>query len=234
MADSISTFWRPDMVTVRATDLMNRTYRHQRHIYDFTRKYYLLGRDRMIAEIDARDGARVLEIGCGTGRNLVVAGRTYPGARCFGIDVSTEMLNSAIRAISRAGLAARVSVAHGDATRFDPELLFGAEQFDRIFISYSLSMIPQWRGVLDTAVSLLAPNGELRIVDFGGQERLPGAFRWLLRHWLAVFHVAPCDDLEATLKARATATGASLAFERPYRGYAQYAVLRRQPARRSG
>jgi S-adenosylmethionine-diacylgycerolhomoserine-N-methlytransferase len=74
----------------------------------------------------------------------------------------------------------------------------------------------------------------LRIIDFGGQERLPGTFRRLLRRWLAAFHVAPCDDLETTLKARAAATGATLAFERPYRGYAQYAALRRKPARKSG
>ena len=219
--------WRPDMANTCTMDLMNRTYRHQRYIYDFTRKYYLLGRDRLIAEIEARDGARVLEIGCGTGRNLIVAARKYPGAQCFGIDVSTEMLNSAIGAISRAGLTARIRIAHGDATRFDPDSLFGIARFDRIFVSYSLSMIPQWRGVLDTAVSLLAPDGELRIVDFGGQERLPGAIRWLLRRWLAMFHVTPCDDLEAILTARAAATGASLVFERPYRGYAQYATLRR-------
>ena len=207
--------------------LMDRMYRHQRHIYDLTRKYYLLGRDRMIAEIDAGDGSRVLEIGCGTGRNLIVTARKYPGARCFGIDVSTAMLTSAITAISRADLAARISVAHADATRFDPGRLFGTTQFDRIFISYSLSMIPQWRGALDTAITLLAPNGELRIVDFGGQEGLPVAFKRLLWGWLGAFHVAPRDDLEATLKARAAAIGASLAFERPYRGYAQYAALRR-------
>ena len=160
-------FRRPDMTPAGAMDLMNRTYRHQRHIYDFTRKYYLLGRDRLIAEIDAREGARVLEIGCGTGRNLIVVARKYPGARCFGIDVSTEMLNSAVKAISRTGLVTRINVAHGDAARFDPQSLFGIAQFDRIFVSYSLSMIPQWRDVLDTAISLLATNGELRIVDFG-------------------------------------------------------------------
>ena len=228
MADSIFTFWQPDMTAARAMDLMNRTYRHQRHIYDFTRKYYLLGRDRLIAEIDARDGARVLEIGCGTGRNLILAAQKYPGACCFGIDVSTEMLNSAVKAISRAGLVTRINVAHGDAARFDPQSLFGIAQFDRIFISYSLSMIPQWRDVLDTAVSLLATNGELRIVDFGGQERLPSTFRRLLRRWLAAFHVNPCDNLEAILKMLAATTGASLAFERPYRGYAQYAALRQQ------
>ena len=212
---------------------MNRTYRYQRHIYNFTRKCYLPGRDRLIAEIDAGDGVRVLEIGCGTGRNLILAARRSPGARCFGIDLSTEMLNSAIRAIVRAGLAARISVAHGDATRFDPQSLFGIAQFDRIFFSYSLSMIPRWHDALDTAIALLAPNGELRIIDFGDQERLPGAFRRLLRRWLVAFHVVPRDKLEAILTARATATRATIAFERPYRGYAQYATLRREPIRKS-
>jgi S-adenosylmethionine-diacylgycerolhomoserine-N-methlytransferase len=216
------------MTAVRAMDLMNRTYRHQRHVYDFTRKYYLLGRDRMIAALDARDGTRVLEIGCGTGRNLIAAAHRYPDARLFGIDVSTEMLTSAIRAISRAGLAAHISVAHADATRLDPGPLFGTAQFDRIFISYSLSMIPEWRSVLGVAIALLAPGGELQIVDFGGQEGLPGVFRRLLRRWLALFHVTPCDDLEAVLRARAAAAGTTLTFERPYRGYAQYAALRRR------
>jgi len=220
-------FWRTDETTVHPTDLMNRIYRHQRHIYDFTRKYFLLGRDRVIAEMAAHDGARVLEIGCGTGRNLIVAARKYPGARCFGIDVSTEMLDSATRAISRAGLEARVRVAHADATWFDPGPLFAVDQFDRIFISYSLSMIPQWQSAVSTAMSHLAPKGELRIIDFGGQERLPVAFRRLLWRWLRAFQVAPRDDLEAILKRRAAACGATLAFTRPYRGYAQYAVLRR-------
>ena len=215
------------MTSAAGMDLMNRIYRHQRFIYNATRKYYLLGRDRLIADIGARDGARVLEIGCGTGRNLIVTARTYPGALCFGIDLSTEMLETATRAISRAGLASRVRVAHGDATRFDPVALFGIDQFDRIFISYSLSMIPPWRNVIDKALSHLAPGGELRIVDFGGQERLPAAFRRLLWRWLRAFHVAPRDDLEAVLRARAAAAGATMTFARPYRGYAQYAVVSR-------
>jgi S-adenosylmethionine-diacylgycerolhomoserine-N-methlytransferase len=218
---------RTNMTSANAMDLMDRIYRHQRHVYDFTRKYFLLGRDRMIAEIDARDGARVLEIGCGTGRNLIMLARKYPGASCFGIDVSTEMLNSAMHAISRAGLQARVHLAHADATRFEPGLAFGVDQFDRIFISYSLSMIPQWRRVASTAIAHLAPDGELRIIDFGRQERLPAAFRRLLWRWLSAFHVEPRDDLEAMLRASAAASGATITFARPYRGYAQYAVLRR-------
>jgi S-adenosylmethionine-diacylgycerolhomoserine-N-methlytransferase len=214
------------MTVVSSTDLMNRTYRHQRHFYDFTRKYYLLGRDRLIAELAPRDGDAVLEIGCGTGRNLTTAAARYPGASLFGVDVSTEMLTSAIATIARAGLASQIRVAHADATRLDPQPLFGVARFERIFISYSLSMIPNWQAVIDGSIAILAPGGELHIVDFGGQQRLPGVFRTLLRHWLALFHVTPRDDLEQALRARAHATRASLTFERPYRDYAQYAVLR--------
>jgi S-adenosylmethionine-diacylgycerolhomoserine-N-methlytransferase len=214
------------MTIVSSTDLMNRTYRHQRHFYDFTRKYYLLGRDRLIAQLAPHTGDAVLEIGCGTGRNLTSAAARYPDARMYGIDVSTEMLTSAITRIARAGLASQIRVAHDDATRLDPAPLFGIARFERIFISYSLSMIPQWRTVIDAALCHLAPGGELHIVDFGGQERLPGVFRSLLRGWLALFHVIPCDQMEQVLKARAQATGAGFSFERPYRDYAQYAVLR--------
>src|SRR5512141_1445517 len=121
-----------------ATRRMNRMYRRQRHIYDGTRRYYLLGRDRLIADLAPAASARVLEIGCGTGRNLVLAARLYPDARFFGIDISTEMLTSAISAISRCDLAKRIRVAHGDATAFDPQPLFGIPAFDHVMISYSL------------------------------------------------------------------------------------------------
>src|SRR5258707_4529623 len=133
------------------TDRMNRMYRRQRHIYDGTRRYYLLGRDQLIAGLQPQPGANVLEIGCGTGRNLVLAARLYPDTRFFGIDVSTEMLTSAIAAISRAGLTSQISVAHGDGTAFDPQARFGKPQFDHVMISYSLSMIPDWRRVLEAA-----------------------------------------------------------------------------------
>ncbi|MDP1583259.1 MAG: class I SAM-dependent methyltransferase [Bradyrhizobium sp.] len=204
---------------------MNRMYRRQRHIYDGTRRYYLLGRDQLIANLGASVGADVLEIGCGTGRNLVQAALLYPNSRFFGIDVSTEMLTSAISAISRRDLTKRIRVAHGDGTSFNPQVLFGIPQFDHVMISYSLSMIPDWRHVLQAAASRLKPGGRLHIVDFGNQERLPGMARTLLRRWLALFDVTPREDLERELTVMARTSNAGLTFERPFRGYAQYAVL---------
>jgi S-adenosylmethionine-diacylgycerolhomoserine-N-methlytransferase len=216
-----------------ATRRMNRMYRWQRHIYDATRRYYLLGRDRLIAGLRPAAGQSVLEIGCGTGRNLVLAARLYSDARFFGIDVSTEMLASATTAISQRGLTHRILVAHGDGTAFEPQALFGVQSFDHVFVSYSLSMIPDWRRVLETAASHLGPGGRLHIVDFGNQERLPGLVRALLLRWLAIFDVTPRDDLERVLSTMADTAGADLKFERPFRGYAQYAVLTFPPEPRT-
>src|ERR1700733_15191750 len=83
---------------VEATRRMNHMYRWQRHFYDGTRRYYLLGRDQLISGLQPGAGENVLEIGCGTGRNLVLAAQLYPDAQFFGVDVSTEMLTSAITA----------------------------------------------------------------------------------------------------------------------------------------
>jgi S-adenosylmethionine-diacylgycerolhomoserine-N-methlytransferase len=210
-----------------ASELMDRIYRRQRHFYDFTRKYYLPGRDRLIERLAPPPGGRVLEVGCGTARNLVRAAQAWPGARFFGIDISAEMLMTARHVVERARLGAHIDLARADATHFDPAVLFGVPCFSRIIFSYSLSMIPAWRAVLGEALRWLAPDGELHIVDFGGQERLPRWFRAGLRRWLAQFHVTPRDELEAELKGLTGHTGAVRLFERPHRGYAQYAVLGR-------
>lgn len=214
-------------VIVDASTAMDRMYRRQRHIYDLTRKFYLLGRDLLIARLDATPGMAVLEIGCGTARNLTAAAHRYPHVRFYGIDVSSEMLHSARQSIVQAGVGHRVMVAQGDATSVDPRALFGKPQFDRVFISYSLSMIPQWRAVIERAIGMAAPGGELHIVDFGGQERLPRWFRSGLRRWLRVFHVIPRDELAAELAVRVARSGIDVTFERPYLGYAHYAVVRK-------
>jgi len=208
-----------------ATQRMNRMYRWQRFIYDATRRYYLLGRDQLIDGIKPTSGATVLEIGCGTGRNLVHAARQYPGAIFYGIDVSTEMLTTAISTIERRSMHGSVRVAHGDATAFDPAALFGIVAFDHVMISYSLSMIPDWHAVLDNAVSRLKPGGQLHIVDFGNQERLPAFARKILLSWLTLFDVTPRRDMQDVLVTLAADRGADLAFERPFRGYAQSAVM---------
>jgi len=210
-----------------AAQRMDDIYRYQRFIYDLTRRYYLLGRETLLEALRPAPGQSVLEIGCGTGRNLVHAARLYPQARIFGFDISRAMLATSARALGRHGLGQRVRIAQADATQFSPETLFGERGFDRVFISYTLSLIPVWVDVLPAAIDALAPGGELHIVDFSMQKRLPGWFGRLLFAWLQRFSVTPSGDMRYALEYLARERGYALDYRSLYRDYAFYAVLRR-------
>jgi S-adenosylmethionine-diacylgycerolhomoserine-N-methlytransferase len=211
--------------TIGHAALMDAIYRNQRHIYDATRKYYLLGRDTMIDRLAVPPGGSVLEVGCGTGRNLIVTGRRFPTARLFGLDISAEMLETARRTIAEYEMGERISLSRADATTFSPKADFTEPGFDRIFMSYTLSMIPDWPKALRQAYFALKPDGQLHIVDFGQQEGLPDWFRRALRHWLALFHVTPRAALESELAELALTTGADFEFGPICRGYAWLAMV---------
>jgi S-adenosylmethionine-diacylgycerolhomoserine-N-methlytransferase len=185
--------------------LMDRVYRHQRHFYDLTRKYYLLGRDKLVRELQAKPGETVVEIGCGTARNLIRIAEAYPGVRLYGLDASAEMLRTADESIARAKLAWRIGLRHGLAEDVTPAF-FGLDQpFDHAIFSYSLSMIPDWRGALAAASRGVRPEGWVHVVDFGDQRTLWPIARRGLRAWLALFHVTPRDELLGALEAKGPA-----------------------------
>ncbi|WP_424933804.1 class I SAM-dependent methyltransferase [Amaricoccus macauensis] len=202
--------------------LMNETYRYQRWIYDATRKYFLFGRDHLIADLAPPPGGSVLEVGCGTGRNLRIIDHCYPGCALHGLDISSEMLRSA-----RKKLGDDAVLAEADATDFDAQEVFGRAGFDRVVLSFALSMIPDWRAALRQAAGAVAPGGSLHVVDFGTQEGMPGWFRGPLNAWLAKFHVEPRHDLGAAIADLAKETGASVTCEQLHRSYSIYATLQR-------
>ena len=200
--------------------LMDDVYRRQRHIYDLTRRHYLLGREYLLDRLAPPPRGHVLEIACGTGNNLAGVLKRHPEVCLYGLDISTEMLATAGKR-----LRGRARLAQGDACAFDALALFGRTEFQRIILSYSLSMIPDWHGALREAARHLAPGGELHVVDFGDQSRLPGWFGRGLRGWLGKFHVSPRDDLAAALSRQAAETGAAAVWTPLHRSYAQYGVL---------
>jgi S-adenosylmethionine-diacylgycerolhomoserine-N-methlytransferase len=105
--------------------------------------------------------------------------------------------------------------------------------FDRIFLSFCLSMIPDWQGAIRQALTLLEPDGELHIVDFGQSEQLPAPFRHMLQHWLAIFHVEPRKHLQRFLTELDKEIGTSSEFVPQYRGYSWRFVIRLPADKRS-
>lgn len=219
-----------DILRKRASDrhakLMDRVYRSQSGIYDLTRKYYLLGRDQLIEALQPPAGGRVLEIGCGTARNLVQAARVWPDAEFYGFDISSEMLKVARKNLVQSRMEDRITLFQGDAENPALAMPPTVRTFDRIFLSFCLSMIPDWQGAIRQAVALLEPGGELHIVDFGQSEKLPPPFRWILQQWLALFHVEPRKYLRRFLDEIDCETGTRSEFIPQYRGYSWRFVVR--------
>lgn len=174
--------------------LMDGVYRHQRHLYDFTRKFYLFGRDSLIRDLALAPAERVVEVGCGTARNLIAMAHRYPQAHLYGLDASSEMLKTAAAAVARAGLTDRITLVHGLAEEMSPAMFDRDTVFDRVIFSYSLSMIPQWKQALVAGAGAVGKTGRIDIVDFGDFARLPRFAASLLRRWLSLFHVAPRSD----------------------------------------
>jgi len=114
---------------------MDRKYARVRHVYDLTRKYFLFGRDAAIDRMELGTAKNVLEIGCGTGRNLSVIASRHKNLDIRGVDISSEMLKSAARRIAKYHNA-NVTVA--DAATLDAEKAFGIRQFDALQPAFTM------------------------------------------------------------------------------------------------
>ena len=217
----------PAAETVDSAQKMTRMYRWTRHVYDASRRYYLLGRDRMLRQIARLPAGAVLEIGCGTARNLRVLARTAPHHTLHGLDASHSMLDTARSKLDRTGTRDRITLEHGLAQALSSRRRVGPNRaFDVIFFSYVLSMIPDWPAALRGALHHLAPGGRLYIVDFWDQGNLPPWFAGALQRWLAQFDVSPRPDLLALLTHWDRVEGLSSAVLPVARRYAYLATIR--------
>jgi S-adenosylmethionine-diacylgycerolhomoserine-N-methlytransferase len=163
---------------------LNRYYGVTRHLYDATRKYYLLGRDAAIARMLETPWERLIEIGPGTGRNLRKLRARRPSAHYGGVEACDVMLTHARERLPWAQLV------HGYAEDADYTTLLGARP-DIVLFSYCLSMVQDAQHALANARRSLAPGGRVIVVDFGDLATMPTILGRGLRGWLDSFHVQP-------------------------------------------
>lgn len=134
-------------------------YRPQADTYDAMHERTLLGRDVLLNALAPAPGSRVVELGAGTGSLLDLWGARLPGFAALElVDICPAMLE---KARHRARLHANVRVVECDATAYRAPW-----QADCVYLSYALTMIPDWVRALNNALALLKPGGKLGIVDF--------------------------------------------------------------------
>jgi ubiquinone/menaquinone biosynthesis C-methylase UbiE len=153
-------------------------------------------RRNAVDRLKLRPGDRVLEVGCGTGRNLpFLHDAVGPTGRVYGVDLSPGMLSKAhdLRIRHR---WANVHLNQGDAVDY-----VAPEALDGVLFSLSYNTMPHHRAVLNHVWNQLRPGGSLVIMDAkpppgrGGEFILPFSV-WLMKHTvLGNPYIQPWKDL---------------------------------------
>lgn len=153
-------------------------YGDQASAYDRFRERLLAGRQELIADLPLSPGDTVVELGAGTGRNLDF----FPEARQRDcrfelVDLCAPLLQQARRRVQDRH---NVRVVEADAGAYQPD---AAVQV--VVLSYALTMMPDWLGVIGNARRMLAAGGCIAVVDFHVSPALgaPGREQhgWLTR-----------------------------------------------------
>lgn len=154
-------------------------------IYDATRWSFLFGRGDILRHIPGQP-SRILEVGCGTGKNLEALCRRFPEASVTGVDLSESMLGIARKKCEVFG--SRVTLL-----RQCYDVPVNAEGgFDLVLFSYALSMFnPGFKEAITAAHADLVPGGCIALVDFHATRS--GSFaRWMeFNHVQMTAHLRP-------------------------------------------
>ena len=141
-------------------------------------------RRRAVRALELTGVERVLDVCTGTADLAIeaAAGSSGHAARVVGVDFAGAMLAIGHAKVQRAGLADRVQLVRGDATR----LPVPDESFDAAMVAFGI------RNVVDTNAGcrelrrVVRPGGRVAILEFG-MPRVPGlgaAYRSYFRHIL--------------------------------------------------
>jgi S-adenosylmethionine-diacylgycerolhomoserine-N-methlytransferase len=148
-----------------------RHYKKDASIYDFNRRFFLFGRNRLIKQIaGVLKPASILEIGCGTGINLVKLNKLFPDSRIIGLDISPDMLNVARSKITQISNITLINEMFDQHTSLP--------KFELILCSYTASTVQDLPLFLSAIETHLADQGHFACVDFHSCNNI--AFeRWI-------------------------------------------------------
>ena len=117
---------------------------------------------------DVPAGARVLDIGCGTGATTVAAARRAgPDGKALGVDISEVMIAAARARAVREGVAARFAL--GDAQGF----AFEAGRFDRVISRFGLMFFDDFVAAFANLRRAAAPGAMLHAIAWRSGDENP-------------------------------------------------------------
>lgn len=118
---------------------------------------------RLWPQVDIRPGSRVLDVGCGTGDDLIYLARHFSGLKLTGVDGDPKVLQLARDKAKKQGLKISWQVSLAES------LPIATNSFDVVWSSLMLHHLPSEYKVkaLKEMRRVLKPSGQLYLIDFG-------------------------------------------------------------------
>ena len=140
-------------------DKLNQFYKSQAVLYDAYRQNMLHGKKKLIPSIPFNNDDTVLILAGGTGDIL---DHMIPYINKFKKIVLVDLCGELLKiAREKRGNIKNLNIVHDDATTFISD-----EKFDKIIITYSLTMIPCWMKAIEIIKKNLKYGGYLGVSDF--------------------------------------------------------------------
>ncbi len=146
------------MALANAQPHESRLYYEFSHLYDLIFRRVFYPRIAMVIHsLDIEPGARVLELGVGTGLSL----DAYPHhCQVTGIDLAPDMLERAQDKVNRNGWR-HITLEQGDAL----DLNFPDDSFDYVMAFHVVSVVPDPRRMMAEAQRVCRPGGIITIIN---------------------------------------------------------------------
>ncbi len=171
---------------------VQRYYNWRASNYDAGTKFEIEHHLEAIKKVDIKEGQRVLEVACGTGRAAVDLARAVgPTGRLDALDLTEAMLDKARAKIEKLGLANRVHFQQGNAR----ELPYPDATFDILYNGYMFDLIPLegFLPILAEFKRVLRPGGKLVLVNMSKPDARKTFFEKVYERGLPV---GPCRPVQ--------------------------------------
>jgi ubiquinone/menaquinone biosynthesis C-methylase UbiE len=161
-------------------------YKSQGPRYDGFREALLPGRDLLMQHAVpwVKRPKTWISVGCGTARDLeFVTGHVKAAnTKVYLVDLSDALLEMARKRVLELGLQTQVFLVEGDINKAATRAKL-PKKADLVTCSYCLTMIPPWKEALKTMVDLVAPGGNLALIDFVTRKGVDDRWDQKLYKW---------------------------------------------------
>jgi ubiquinone/menaquinone biosynthesis C-methylase UbiE len=129
---------------------------------------------RTVTNLNLQAGAKVLDVGCGTGASALPAAEIVgPKGVVVGVDLSARMVDRARAKATKRGLR-NVEFRLADMTSLD----YPDGHFDAVVSVFSIFFVPDMEGLVRELWRMVRPGGKLAVTTWGPRIFEPAYSRW--------------------------------------------------------